>query len=340
MSVALAGNNFGEGTIPRMLLAGIVVLALSALAIPLLWRLRGLHPDDLPWLALWLFSVASIFAITLGRSFTWTEMVTPSRFLTVTIFLPVSLVVILVRAGGAVWVRGDSPSVRLLIVVSAAMLLAVALRQEWATARLGWQVGPANRDLKLRALPCLLEYRTAGTECLRQLYVADGELVRDRAAILERWKLGPFADFPHRSPSTALSPPTRRPRAMIGSLDFVGRRAPSGPTASVRQGDSVSIEGWAVTPELEGAGAVIVSVDGRWLAATARFFARPDVERFFRRPVPACGFRVEIAGGDLEPGDHRVRLFALPPGAAEPVPVPGEQRLVVTARSRERGQSP
>ncbi|HKH44611.1 MAG TPA: hypothetical protein VKM72_08115, partial [Thermoanaerobaculia bacterium] len=255
MFLALYGNNFGQGRIPTSLVAGGVLLALTAAGAFLLWR-AGLRRNDAPWLALWSFSTVSVFAVVLGRSFAWESMATPSRFLTVAIFIPVSLVVVLSRAGAVLWRRG-LPT-RALTATACLLLVGLAVRQGFLTARLGWEMGGAHRGMKESTLPCLLQYRTAPISCLRELYVADGEFVRRNTAILERWHLGPFADAP---PATGAAQPARAPvspgsppsgvDSMEGSLDFVGVRQPSGESASVRLGEKAIAEGWALTETFE-----------------------------------------------------------------------------------------
>lgn len=326
MFLGLYGNNFGEGQISSSLWAGGALLALTVLGLFLLWRYAGPRRTDAPWLALWFFSAASVFAVVLGRSFAWETMVTPSRFLTVAVFIPVSLVVFLSRAGAALWHRG-SPARKLVAAVGLLLALA-AIRQQWVTSRLGWNMGGAHRAMKESTLPCLLEYRTAPVSCLRQLYVADGEFVRRNTAILERWGLGPFA---------GAEPAEARPIEIVmqGSVDFVGARTPAGQPAPVRPGDTLIAEGWTATGTFEAPGAIILTIDGRWVAATARFQDRGDVSQYFRRPVPSCGWRFEISTADLAPGEHRIRVLALPPGAAAPVPVPGEKTLLVLPKDEE-----
>ncbi len=348
MFVALAGNNFGAGTIPAMTVAGVVVLTLSAVVLVGLWRLRRGDRRDLPWLALGCFGMLSVAAVTLGRSFVWERMVTPSRFLTVAMFLPVALVVLASRCGVELWGRGGWR--RAAVAAGALLLAAAAVLQQARGVELGWEMGAAHRALKLRTLPCLLHYRSADVECLRGVYVADGELVRERAATLERWRLGPFADpvpaaflaadggaggrAPLPPAGDAAAPDLRR---MEGTFEFVGRRSPAGATNVVEQGERVVAEGWALTPGLESPAAVVLTVDGAWVAATASFVPRRDVDRFFHRATAPCAWRFEIGTEGLEPGEHRLQALALPAGATAPRPVPGDQTLVVRAPGSTAG---
>lgn len=337
MYVALAGNNFGQGTIPQMLAAGAALLLLSAVGVVLVWWLRGLRRRDVPWIALWLFSAGSIFAVTLGRSFVWQQMTTPSRFLSLAIFLPLTLIVILARAGEILWRQGNA---RRAVTLAVAVVLAVlAARQAWATARLGWEIGIANRELKLRARSCLLAYRTASTECLSALYVADGELVRRRAVTLDRWRLGPFAEIPRAAGGGALVAADGAAEAQLrGTLDFVGVRLLSGAEKqTVAPGDQVVAEGWAMSQDFLAPAAVIVEVDGRWVGATARFLSRPDVVHHFDRALPPCGWRIDIPLDGLARGGHRVRVLALLPGTSRPIAVQGEK--TVTVGSAAAGES-
>ena len=339
MAVSLAGNNFGEGRISVMLPAGVAVLAVSAAVLVLVWRRREFRPS-LPWISLWLFSALSVAAVTLGRSFEWERLVTPSRFLTVAIFLPVGLLVLLSRLGLALW-RDGGRRRRAFVAVTLIALLVTASIQAWETAALGWRVGPAHRDLKERSMPCLLLYETATTRCLQGIYVADGELVRRRAAILDRWHLGPFADpavdalLHDDGRQAVMASDDSIDGTVDGTLDFVGQQptAAGRSEAPVVQGMPAVVEGWALVSGIESPSAVIVSVDGTWVAATSDFAPRRDIERFFGRKVPASSFTVGLSTTALPPGEHIVTALALKLGSPHLFRIPGVKVLTIAERS-------
>jgi hypothetical protein len=312
MALALYGNNFGGGQLWGNVAAGVCLAALSGLAIWLLRRTDRWRRSDLPWVALWLFSAFSIGAVVLGRSFVWQHMSTPSRFLTVAIFVPVALTVLLCRVGAALWER--YPHAVHGVRLAAGLLIAAALYQEWRTVAVGWDIGKAHRQEKQVAGQCLLEYRQAPVECLRKLFVADGEFVRRGAAILERYSLGPFAGRPR---------PAANPRGMSAFEGSVEKVSVASPKAVV--------EGWALTGELGAPAVVILSVDGNWVAATSHFSKRRDVEAYFGRPLPASAWRIEFSTVGLAPGDHEIGALALGPGDAKAGPVPGRQILHLEA---------
>jgi hypothetical protein len=339
MILALAGNNFGAGDVRRMVLSGVAVLVLSAGAVVLLWRLRGPRRQDVPWITLWLFSAGSVLAVAVGRSFAWQEMVTPSRYLAMAVFLPVSAIALLGRALSLLWYRGTT--IRVAAALAAGLIALVAARQAWATVRVGWAVGPADRDMKLEAEGCLLAYRTAPADCLKHLYFPGGEVVRQRAAVLDRFHLGPFAEAhpptSARGHAAAASPPSSSeapppsPPALSGSVDFAGMTGAGG---VVHSGGLLVVEGWALSGDQESLAAVIVVVDGRWLGATARFLPRPDVDRFFARSLPPSGWHDELPSTGLAPGPHQVTALGLVAGASLPAPVPGGLTVTVEPNAR------
>jgi hypothetical protein len=89
-------------------------------------------------------------------------------------------------------------------------------------------------------------------------------------------------------------------------------------------------QGWALTADFESPAAVLLTVDGRWVAATADFQPRRDVEKHFGRRLPPCGWTLSFSLAGLAPGEHEVRALALAPGQVAPMPVPGSKMIVVT----------
>lgn len=336
--LALYGNNFGLGRISPSIVAGAGSLLVLALAALLISRYDRWRRTDLPWLALWLFSLASVASIVIGRSFAWRDFATPSRYLTVAIFIPVVTVYAAARALGALW-RRDRRS-RLLATSTGLALAGGLVVAGVLTARVGWLVGPANRDLKERALPCLLAYRTAPEDCLDDLFVADGEWVRAQAPILERWRLGPFAAPP--SPSAGApglgtvvrsdDTPSVAGRAG-GTVDYLGAPPLNAEPGRARRGQAALVEGWALAPGGRTPQDVVITIDGRAAGSTSTFFSRPDVAAFYRRPVPPCGWRLLLDTGNLEPGEHEVRAHLRDRASQQLHLIGGQGRLRIVAAS-------
>jgi hypothetical protein len=314
--LALLGNSFGRGVLRPSVLAGAALIALAAAGTLVLWRWDRLRETDAPWYALLMFSAGSAFAVSLGRAFAWQFFVSASRYLTVTIFVPVAVVMISIRAGLVLWRR--SPRARLLVGACGGLLFTLGAYQAFRTAQIGWSTGAADRALKERVIPCILEYRTASAECLRSVYVADAEVVRSGAAILERFGLGPFAGAPSA-------------REVRGNVDRVGGLNPEGAAVTVRGGSNVLVEGWSAVGDFRSPAAVVLSVDGTWKAITSRFVPRPDVGDFFHRQVADCGWQIELPAAVLPAGEHRLEALILPGGGSALYPLPAV-RLVVLPR--------
>ena len=305
--LALLGKCFGREDIRQSVVAGGVLLVLLAACTLVLWRWDRLRETDAPWAALLMFSAGSAFAIALGRAFAWKEFVGASRYASVTIFVPVAAVMLAIRAGLVLWQNG--PVARRLVGACGGLLFVLGAYQAFRTAEIGWANGAADQAMKERVIPCIVEYRTAPAECLRNLYVADAEFVRRGAATLEQWGLGPFAD----ASGTGL---------IRGHVEQVGGSAADGDTVTVRTGSTVLVVGWSLVGDFQSPGAVVMSVDGTWKAITARFLPRPDVGDYFHRQVPDCAWQFELPTADLSPGKHRLEVLVLPQGSSSLLPLP------------------
>lgn len=316
--IGLVGNNVGLGRVVPSLLAGcLLLLWLVAVA----WGLRRFdrwRTPDLPWLALLLFSLLSTLAVVAGRSFDWDRFITPSRYLTLTVFIPIVAWVASGRLLALGPIRRSRPLVAAMAVAAGAFVLAAGL-----TADLGWSIAQADRAVKLSGRRCLVNYREAPLACLRQLYLIDGEQVRRLAPFLEAESLGPFAG------SAAMEAEL----VAHGSIDLVaGTRLPA-EEVEVEVGASVVVEGWALTGALDQPASVLIGSEGRWLAVSALFFLRPDVADAFGETVPPAGWRMVLPTESLGLGEHRLQLWVLPRGSTWPVEVPGQ--VVLTIRLPE-----
>jgi hypothetical protein len=310
--LALLGNSFGRGTPGLSTLAGGVLVALIAVGTFVLRRWDRLRETDAPWYALLMFSAVSAFAVSLGRAFAWQAFVSASRYVTVTIFVPVAAVMIAIRAGLVLWC--SVPRARLLVGACSGLLLVVGAWQAFRTAQIGWSTGAADRAVKERAVPCLIEYRTASAQCLHSLYAPDAEVVRSGAAVLEQWGLGPFADAPAAG-------------EVRGNVDQVEGSAISG-AVTIPGGSKVLVEGWALAG-VRSPAAVILSVDGTWKAITSRFLPRPDVGEFFHQEVADCGWQIELPAAGLAAGEHRLEALALPQGSESLHPLASIKLIVL-----------
>jgi hypothetical protein len=351
--LGMIGNNLGAGLARESVLAGGLLIGLLAIALGALVGLgrapvvrdtapgsafrrrldRWLPLDSkgeilgAPWLALLLFSGLSAAAIAVGRGFDWKAAVTRSQYLTVTVFVPVAVVVLCALA--ARLANRRFPAATPFFAAAIAVTLLVGGWQLFKTKRVGWGIGIANHKLKVESIPCLLRYRTAPLECLQALYAPGGERVREYAWILERWGLGPFAR------TAELGAPDLSVR---GGFDYLRSTAPGGgpPEAedpSVAAGVPLLAEGWAFANDFHAPAAVILTVDGEWRAATSRRLSRPDVDYFFRRalPLPDSGWILAVPTHGLAPGTHRAEALVLPAGSDRPVALGDQRSFMVVA---------
>jgi GH25 family lysozyme M1 (1,4-beta-N-acetylmuramidase) len=93
----------------------------------------------------------------------------------------------------------------------------------------------------------------------------------------------------------------------IGTLD-----------AMVRSGNTVSLAGWAIDPDVAGPVGVHVYVDGAWGGLTTASLFRPDVGAAFPRYGPDHGFSMEI-GVPSGPRQVCVYLINQGPGTTNPL---------------------
>lgn len=298
--LASIGNNFSAGDAMTGVLAGVITAA-AALLLALGWK-RWVRNSDLmvsPWLALLLFSILSAAAIAAGRAHAWRQFATPSRYLGTTVFIPIALLVL-----GAEVVRRAPPRIPSRVVLAAAaLLLLTAAWQHTKAVRVGWQIGAANRNQNLNAIPCLIQYRTAPADCLRKLYAFDGNYVRQQARTLERWHLGPFTALPvsDTPAETELAPKPEDvdPQLIEGTLDALDvQPQPDGRVI-------VKAQGWSLIGRRESPPAVALIIDGVKAGETTLFLPRGDVAAFFNREIPPSGWTIE-ATVRLGRGNHHV----------------------------------
>ena len=298
--IASVGNNFGAGAAMSNLIAGLVLLLILAV-IAYGWRLVRTSDETFsPWVALLLFSMMSAGAIAVGRAHDWRAFATPSRYLSITIFIPIAMLVL-----GARLLRDVPPAMQRVAVAIAAVLLLAGAWQHSRAVRLGWAIGEANRNQNLNTVPCLVTYRTAPDDCLRKLYARDGAYVRLNARTLERWRLGPFAGLPPTRAELAAEDPDRK-RVVEGTVDIVELLPrPDGTVA-------VKAQGWGLLDREETPAAVALTIDGKTVGQTSAFVNRVDVAQFFNRSLPPAGWTIE-GSASLKKGPHRVEAMVLSP---------------------------
>jgi hypothetical protein len=81
-------------------------------------------------------------------------------------------------------------------------------------------------------------------------------------------------------------------------------------------GPQVEIAGWALTGSRSPAD-VAVRIDGRLMAGTSDFFARPDVVRTLDEASPS-GWRITVPARDIASGEHVAAVLVLAHGGGEP----------------------
>jgi hypothetical protein len=92
--------------------------------------------------------------------------------------------------------------------------------------------------------------------------------------------------------------------------------------------------GWALVDRSRPPASVVISVAGRWLAATSRFVPRPDVAAYVGHDLPPCGWRIEFSVEGLAPGEYEIDALALPEKSSAVRPLQKNCKLVIPARRR------
>jgi len=153
-------------------------------------------------------------------------------------------------------------------------------------------------------------------------------------ADLEGWKHPLFESL--RLSRGYLRAPFGHPRPaglaadLRGNIDLVTVRH-AGRDKAVGQ---VEIAGWALTNGRTPA-TVIVTIDGRFVAETSSFFARPDVVRVVGHGSPS-GWQIGVAPQNLAPGDHVIAVLVRAEGGDEPQLLKEQTFTVATESDTDR----
>jgi hypothetical protein len=99
--------------------------------------------------------------------------------------------------------------------------------------------------------------------------------------------------------------PSELSTAVRGSLDIATTY--DGAPLMFADGKELNLAGWAVANGRDPK-EVIVMLDGRVVSSTPNFFARPDITETLGVPF-VSGWRLRVAGHDLDPGDHVLAIF-------------------------------
>lgn len=300
--LAITGNNLGGGKLLPSIIAGCILL-LIAVSLALIHRKPFTRHYSYrlltsPWIALFIISVLSAVAVAFGRSLAWREFATSSRYLTASIFIPISLLVM--ASDKLEQLRHAGRQLQSTAAICLAIGLLVASYQYVKGARLGWLVGRASYYQNVKTRQCLLNYRVAPDDCLEKLYVGDARWVRDHAATLERWRLGPFHEFP--SHDAKRDPLDQSPGEIEGSIDSL--RVEQQPDGSIK----VIVEGWSLIGHSLSPQAVVLFFDDERIDETSMLYERPDVSAFFGRAIPSSGWEFRTTVPTNRRGNHTVRI--------------------------------
>lgn len=298
---AVAGNNFDGGNAMQGVVAGVLLLIVF-LSLIVAWRKNPATPettgfDPYPWLALALFSLLSAGAIAAGRSPAWKEFATASRYMTVTLFIPIAVIVLGVDLLRRLPRRATAFK---FVATCAAIIVVAAVWQHVQTIRAGWTIADATHDQNMATLPCLRAFRVAPIPCLANIYAADGRYVRQNAVTLERFKLGPFAPAEPDQSSEAESEES----SYVGTIDVVEFKA-------AVNGTSVTAQGWSLVGAKNPPATIALFVDGEWVGQTSQFFERPDVNAFYKKEMPPVGWMVAGNVPGYKKGDHKVQAMLI-----------------------------
>ncbi len=328
--LAIAGSSFGGESQRGNVVAGLAVIVTLGGALLVMPKLpfdgatrlsrlahRCLPIDSsgrlllAPWFALLAYSVMSAVAIAVGRAFNWREFAVSTRYVTLGVFIPVATVVLLTRAGAVLARRKDGA--RRVVRVVAIILSVVAVLGVGRAAKLSVTRARLDRINKLRARDAVLHHEVAATRDLQRLFHGSGQLVRQGSRILERWRLGPFADGDPYPPK--VDGEVGQPWSLTGPAEE----------------QTVVVWGWAVVNGKEPPAAVVLALDGEWVAVTTGFVAwGPIAPPVALRAVDSCRWRVNLDVDKLVPGEHTIRGLAVERGGSEPVDFGRERRIFIT----------
>jgi hypothetical protein len=182
---------------------GVTALAIAALSLAI--RRPASRIDVLPWLLLALWVLGSGALAGVGRLGMGVAQAVSSRYTTMSTFFWISVAVVVAMAVVDVLER-VGPSHRVAVgLVAAAVLGTVAAAGSYAAV---WVRSDAWRESleesHALARECLHFHREAPDGCLAIMH-HDPPLVRRRAAILERLRLGPFVTTPSRPPLSSFT---------------------------------------------------------------------------------------------------------------------------------------
>lgn len=137
----------------------------------------------------------------------------------------------------------------------------------------------------------------------------------------------PWAKYLARRRPVPAAAADGRPAEVHGGVDrcSVGGVA----VTAVKSGAEVTVEGWALAGHASPA-AVMLTVDGRLVAATAAFFDRPDVAAALHETA-AAGWRLTLPTAGLAAGKHVVAVTVLPQLGSELVSLPPSEITILPA---------
>ena len=272
-------------------------LALIAATVWLLGRAPVRRVDVLPWLLLSLWVSGSGALAGIGRLGMGIVQAVSSRYTTISTFFWVSVAVVVGLAVLDVFERRGPSDRRTLSVLTAAVLAVVGASASYATvwARTDAWVGSVDQSHWI-ARECVRFYREAPDPCLAIMHHSPA-LVRQRAQVLERLRLGPLAVPPSRPPLAAYervegaSPPGGIDGAWVR---VVVVRFVVGPFPEYRATE-LSLTGWAKDPATGRAPQALVFV----------------VDGVVLEEVPLTS---AAEGGDRPRWEYRINAFRLPRG--------------------------
>lgn len=277
---------------------GAAALATSAVW---LWRrVPDSRTDVLPWLLLALWVVGSGAMAGIGRLGVGLEQATSSRYTTMSSYFWASLAVVAALAVvHALEAVRDSPRAATgLVAIVVLGVIAAAASHAYVWLRADRWVASLEQAAML-GHECVREWRHAPDPCLVIVH-HDPALVRQRAATLERLRLGPLADPPSRPPLASyqvVQPPQPVGALAAGRIRLVVTQFAG--TQHEYRSVEITVAGWARDPATgRPPGSVLVSADGVVLdevsmTADATRIGSPE------RPV----------------WTYRFSAFRLPPGA-------------------------
>jgi hypothetical protein len=284
---------------------GLVIAALIVVSLFLVHRNRAVA-DQSFWVAIILFSLATLAAVTAGRVGLGTEQALTPRHASFSLLAVIGVYVMLVKL--AIELRSFIGAV---LVGILSVLLLVGLPISYFK---GVEAGQWTLAQRQHAAYILSTWEDQPDEALEHL-VRNPAVAREGARILERHDYNVFYEEHSQAslpPLSKLSPADSATKSHVQTINDI-RAGGEEPTVAIPQkARFVTVRGWAVDARAkEAAGGVYIDVDGKLYPAYYGL-ARGDVAQVFEEEAyHYTGFEGSMRASRIGEGRHTLSIVVL-----------------------------